>query len=276
MSSIDKLEVVPPSMLQTIAQAGTAALIAMRSALQASGSGNAPQSMKNSVYSLNSLASTLLSSAQALMPGDANQSGQGQGMMGGLKKLSGKQAAINAATGELLRQMLSEREGDGPGGKKPGNGREGKAGEEARRAAQKAQQELADQLGRLSEKYEKESSESLNKRVKELEEEARRIAAMLDDPSLQVQERQDRFLSRMLQTTLSLHKQDEGKQERKSNAAVTVFDTREDRIPLHNDLLNKTDTYYKLRMQAMEGNFPESYRSNVQAYFDSLGVLFLK
>jgi hypothetical protein len=29
-------------------------------------------------------------------------------------------------------------------------------------------------------------------------------------------------------------------------------------------------------MKALDGNFPDSYRAIVQAYFDSLGVLFLQ
>ena len=34
----------------------------------------------------------------------------------------------------------------------------------------------------------------------------------------EIQDRQQRFLSRMLETSLSMHKQDEGKDERKSDA----------------------------------------------------------
>jgi hypothetical protein len=99
---------------------------------------------------------------------------------------------------------------------------------------------------------------------------------MLENPIPQVQERQDRFLARMLQTTVSLHKQDEGKEERKSTSAVTIFNTGPGAAQMQDAALKKADTYYQLRMHAMDGNFPESYRSRVQAYFDSLGVLFLK
>ena len=46
---------------------------------------------------------------------------------------------------------------------------------------------------------------------------------MLDDPKPEIRDRQDRFLSRMLESSVSLHKQDEGKDERTSQSARTVF-----------------------------------------------------
>jgi len=107
-----------------------------------------------------------------------------------------------------------------------------------------------------------------------MEEEARRIAKMFDKPSPQISERQDRFLMRMLQSTLSLHKQDKGKEQRKSKSASILFSEEVSHLP--EGLFKKTDTFYNLRIKAMDGNIPDSYRMQVQAYFDSLGVLFLK
>lgn len=274
MNKLDSLEIVPPSMLQGIIADAKKAAYAIKKALQSMNSYRAGSSMKKAVYSLNGLAGTLLSSANSIKLG--NSSGQGGGMGGmmcGLRRLSAKQAAINSATSEMLRMMLSSsgnKAGMSGSGK---NTQLGPDAENARLAAQNAQKKLADQLNQLTEKYGKSSESSLRKRVKELEEEARRIAQMLDKPIPQVSERQDRFLVRMLQTTLSLHKQDKGKEKRKSKSAVTIFSTES--VESYSDTFNKTDTFYNLRMKAMDGNFPDSYRSQVQVYFDSLGVLFL-
>ena len=114
----------------------------------------------------------------------------------------------------------------------------------------------------------------MNKRMEELEKEARKIASMLEQPREEITERQDRLLSRMLQTTLSLHRQNEGKEERKSVAAETVF--TENKINPPGENFDDPDTFYMLRRRALGGNFPESYRNAINAYFDSLGVLFLK
>ena len=98
---------------------------------------------------------------------------------------------------------------------------------------------------------------------------------MFDNPSQELSDRQDRFLSRMLETALSQHKQDEGKEERKSQSAKTVFSSATPGG--RNDALGSgLDAYYRLRQRAFSGNFPESYRLSVKNYFDSLGVLFLK
>jgi len=40
-------------------------------------------------------------------------------------------------------------------------------------------------------------------------------------------------------------------------------------------VLDDPDTFYLLRRKALMGNFPESYRDAIRAYFDSLEVMFL-
>jgi tetratricopeptide (TPR) repeat protein len=276
MGKLDSLEVVPPSMIQGILQKKDKAMSSMDRALQQMSGSRGKSGMKGSATSLNDLASSLLASADNLTKGcsGGGQGGMG-GMMGGLQRMSAKQAAINSATSDLLRQMLSQS-GKTGSGKKDGQGSQGQgpAMENARKAAQNAQKQLADQLKELSDKFGGDSEKSLTKRVKELEEEARRIAKMLENPTPQVADRQDRFLVRMLQTTLSLHKQDEGKEERKSKSATVIFSNNA--VKVDKATFNKTDTFYNLRLKALDGNFPDSYRRQVQAYFDSLSVLFLK
>jgi hypothetical protein len=204
--------------------------------------------------------------------------GSGAGMMmQALRRLSGKQAMLNAMTGELLKKML------GPGGSeggREGNGRkEGKAGngaadEKARQEAQAAQQGIADELKKLADKYGHDAGTSLDQRTRELEAEARRLARQLENPTQDLPDRQDRFLSRMLESTLSQHRQDEGKEDRVSQSAKTIFGT----VQQSQDGLTATgtDAFYRLRQRAFLGNFPESYRFSVKNYFDSLGVLYLK
>ena len=203
-------------------------------------------------------------------------------MMQSLRRLSGKQAMLNALTGEMLRRMLGEsgsageQEGGGQKqGEKYGNG----AGDEkARREAQATQQAIADELKKLADKYGKEAGSSLDKKARELEEEARQLArqfdALQDAPSQDLRDRQDRFLSRMLETALSQHRQDEGKQDRVSQSAKTAFGPPPASQPLRTSY--DADSLYRLRQRAFTGNFPESYRFSVKNYFDSLGVLYLR
>jgi hypothetical protein len=199
------------------------------------------------------------------------------GMMSGLKRLSSKQAMLNAATGELLRQML------GDGGEQPdqgtpqqdGHGTPGEGASGAKREAAAAQKAIADELKRLADSYGKESGASIDNKVKSLEDEARKLSAMFNNPSQELIDRQDRFLSRMLETSLSQHKQDEGKEERKSQSAQTTFASQQtDSTLIHG--YSGLDAFYRLRQNAFAGGFPESYRGAVKSYFDSLGVLFLK
>lgn len=188
-------------------------------------------------------------------------------MMPGLRRLSGRQAAINSMTADLLSRLLR--------GARPGVGSaEGGDESEARRAAQKAQAEIADELRKLAGKYGKEAGEGLRGRVGELEEEAKRLAAMLERPAPEITERQDRFLARMLETTLSMHKEGEGKDEWKSRTAETVFSGATAVKP--GSYFKDADLFHRLRQKAYLGNFPESYRSALRAYFDALSEKYLK
>lgn len=197
----------------------------------------------------------------------------GGGMQQSLRQLSGKQAAINAATAQMLRQMLQGRQ---PGGK-TGNGGEQPGGnsEAARKAAQEAQKELAEELRKLAEKFGDTSGEGMKRRLEQLEKEARSLTKMLRQPREDVTERQDRFLARMLQSALSLHREDQGKEERKSSKAGIVF-TRGN-ATVSDSLINAEDMFHMVRRKALQnGNYPASYRSIINTYFDSLGVLYLK
>lgn len=275
MGNLDSLEIVSPGMIQKIMKDADNALSSMQNVLKSMSSSRPGMGMDKSTHSLNALAQTLLESANSIQQSMSGGSGGGGGMMCGLKKLSAKQAAINSLTGEMLRQMFSQSGKEG-GMSKGGKGtKAGRDAENARLAAQKAQKQLADQLEELREKYGSSSEKSLSKRVEELEEEARRITQMLKQPMPDVADRQDRFLVRLLQTTLSMHKrEDRGKEERKSKSAVSIYSTEP--IGAYSDTFDKTDTFYRLRMKALDGNFPDAYRSSIQKYFDSLGELFLR
>jgi hypothetical protein len=190
-------------------------------------------------------------------------------MMPGLRKLSGRQAAINSMTADLLRQMLMGSQGTRPGGE--GSGQET---EQARRAAQQAQQAISDQLKELAEQYGKEAGEGMRSRVGDLEEEARRMAALLSRPTSEITERQDRFLARMLETTLSMHRQGEGKEEWKSRTAEKTMS--EPAVIYPDKALRDIDAFHLLRQKAFGGNFPEGYRAALRAYFEALSERYLK
>lgn len=263
-SRADSLSMVPPSSARAIDSIYSQASMAMDRTLAALGSGGALPEMEESGEALRGLAQTLLgasSDMDAMMQG--GQGGAGA-MMCGLRKLSARQAAVNAATSELLRMMMGGGQGRAAAG---GDG-------EARAASQAAQKAIADKLRELADKYGSESGGGMEKRVEELEREARQLAEMLSNPREEVRDRQDRFLVKLLQTTLSMHKQDEGKDERTSESARTVFSERPIDVSQAGDV--GTDVLYRLRRQALRGNFPPEYRAQVQAYFDSLGVLLLK
>ena len=231
--------------------------------------------MKAAEGGLNGLAFSLLEAAAA-MEGEAQGGGMGE-MMGGFQRLSGKQAMINFATGQILRQMLGEGESMSDDAQKAGEGGEGRSSgqiEKARKEAQQAQQAIADALQKLADSYGKEAGDGMNKKARDLEEEARRLARMLENPKPEIQDRQQRFLSRMLQTTLSMHKQDEGKEKRNSQSAERVFSGNVQKTAP--DEFSDRDAFFQMRQKAFSGNFPESYRFSIKRYFDSLGVLFLK
>jgi hypothetical protein len=225
---------------------------------------------------LNSLAEMLLQTAANMEKG-MQQSMCGGGMMCGMRKLSGQQAAINAATASLLESLFSgtgQRQGGMEGQNESGGG--GTSAEQARKEAQQAQEAVAEELERLAREYGQEAAEKgMQRRMEELEREARRLAEMLKNPKPELAERQDRFLARMLQSTLSIHRRDEGKEERVSRSAQMPFQRDVD-TETGKEVFKDIDTFYRLRQRALDSPFPEEYRMSVKHYFDSLGVRFFE
>lgn len=275
MRKLDSLTMVSPQMLQDVIGSYDAAAAAMARAESSLESNNAATPMAEAAAGLHGAAQAMLAARDGMMSGQSGGSGgAGSGFMGMMRKLSGRQAAINAATGDILRQLL---QGSKPGGSQQGGsqmGGEGQAMADARAEAQRAQKALAEQLKELAEEYGDKAGPGGQKRMKELEQEARRLARLLENPTEALRERQDRFLARMLQTTLSLHREEQGKEERKSrSASVTFTQAEQGEQPQR---FSDTDIYYRLRRRALQGNIPPSYRMAVKAYFDSLGVLYLR
>lgn len=267
----DSLKTTPPLFKNSINKEFANAIEHSMSAVMALGDGNGQWAMRENKFALNSLSSTLLDVIRSMKQQGQGQMQSGGGLMDALRNLSGKQASINSATTDLLRSLLqgsgdsqSEQQGSSPGA---GN-------DAARKAAQEAQKALANELKKLAQKYGKEAGSSMSSRLEELEKEAQRIAKMLEQPQPEVAQHQQRFLSRMLQTTLSMNRQDEGKEERVSKAAESVFSVNDD--AKRGAITDDPDTFYKLRTKALMGNFPESYREAIKEYFDSLEVMFLK
>ncbi len=263
----DSLKTISPMVKNNISQQYSFALDNSREAVSALGENNALWAMRENKFALNSLASTLVKTLQNMKQQCQMQSSCSSGLLDAMRNLSGRQAAINAATADLLRSLMS-------GSNEESNQQAGNQGnQDAREAAQKAQKAIAEELKKLAEKYGKEAGESMRDRVEQLEKEAHRLAKMLQQPKPEISRHQDRFLSRMLQTTLSMNRQDEGKEERKSKTAEIVF-TPDNNIG-KNSVTDNPDTFYLLRRKALMGNFPESYREAIRAYFDSLEVMFL-
>jgi hypothetical protein len=111
--------------------------------------------------------------------------------------------------------------------------------------------------------------------MRELAQEAQRLARMLENPTPALGQQQEQFLSRMLQSTLSVHRQGEGKEQRKSEGAQMSFSPREGDQRALPDNYGDADSFYRLRNRALDGNIPREYLGVVKSYFDSLGVLFL-
>jgi polyhydroxyalkanoate synthesis regulator phasin len=271
LSRLDSLSATPPPAREQVAQAFHGAASAMDSALAMLGRSQAglPRLFGQAENRLNGAAQSLL---DIMADMEAQRQGQGQGgMMGGLRRLSGRQAMVNAMTGEMLRRMLGGRRENNGANPEEGSG---EGAEEARAASQQAQEEIGRRLRELADRYGRESGGDMEGRVRELEQEARRLADALRQPSPDVKDRQDRFLTRLLQAALSMHKQDEGKEDRKSASApdVRLYESAPDRAALRKG----ADALYRARQEALRGNYPESYRPAVQAYFDSLEAAALR
>ncbi|MCL2690097.1 MAG: hypothetical protein FWE57_09685 [Chitinispirillia bacterium] len=284
-AKIDSLSMAGPQLLGEITRVYRNALSKVGTTVSSLAKTDGTAQMEQSLFALRETAHLLLS---ILDDGDddGDESGGGGGcMMSGLRRASGRQAALNSMMGQMLQQMLGMGQqkpggsqegascplgGNREGGSSPG-GEGGEAQAEARRQAQEAQKAIADELKRLAESYGKDAGKTMEERVKELEQEARRIAALLENPPDDIIDLQDRFLSRMLQATLSLNRKDEGKEERKGNRSEILFS--ESSAGANAGAASSADSFHLLRKRAFEDNFPEEYRSAIRDYFNSLGEM---
>jgi hypothetical protein len=269
----ESLSMAPPDRMLAISTGFRNAESAMQAALNAMGArargrGGNGEGASGPVTALQSLANTLLATVSQMDKGEQSGGGGEGGMMPGLRRLSGRQAAINSVTSELLRSMLSGNGAPQEGG----SGGQGLA--QARRAAQSAQQAIADDLKRLADKYGAQSGEGMADKATELEKEARHLTEMLEHPSQELADRQDRFLSRMLETALSMHRQGEGRDEFKAQSAATPY--QEGPVVSSGTLFRERDAFSRLRLRAFQGNYPENYREALQKYFDILSERYLK
>lgn len=268
--SMDSLPLLAPSLRQQLRGDLGAAQNAATMAVSSMGESDGSFGMQLTEQTLGRLAGKLLDIAGALGGKNQGSCNSPGGMQESLRKMSGRQAAVNSATAQLLRSMMQ--------GKLPGNGSEsanGEGNEAARKEAQQAQKAIADELKQLGEKFGDTNGEGMRKRIQQLEEEARSLSRMLQEPREEVTERQDRFLARMLQSALSLHREEEGKEERQSKSAEVMFTPTTGAIS--DSAVGKIDLFQLLRRKALtNGNYPLSYRNAINRYFDSLGVLYLR
>jgi len=271
---LDSLAMTPPQSMFFISKAYDKCISDVDANLGFLSSSNAPFISLEPQASMNELAKTIFDALASMGNNQAGQSSGASSMMQGMRKLSQKQASLNSLTGDLLQRMLGKGSSPGESGD-PQLSKDGKAGNDAARSEAQAQQkEIADALKKLADQYGKNAGQYLDSKAKDLEQEARRLAKQFDSPSPDLIDNQDKFLSRMLETTLSQHKQDEGREERVSTSAKNIFSQSATVSP--SDANRGADSFYRMRQKAFMGNFPESYRLSVKNYFDSLGVLYLK
>jgi len=290
----DSLTMVNSEIIRAILSAYRNASAKSAAVINSLGKTDGTRQMDQSLQALRELANLLLTITGDDDDQDGEGGGQG-GMMSGLRRASGRQAALNSMMGDLLQSLMGGRpqgqgygqrgqqqgqgqqsgEGDGEGGQRPGGDATGGGGErerEARKQAREAQQAIADELKRLADAYGKDAGPSMEKRVRELEQEARRLAQLLENPPADIIDQQDRFLSRMLQSTLSLNRKDEGKEERKGTTSQTLFSDQGTRSS-QAGMSSQADSFHLLRKRAFEDNFPEEYRAAIREYFDVLGEM---
>ncbi len=295
LAKSDSLTMVGSNVMREILRVYRNASAKSANAVNSLGSSDGSRQMDQSAQALREVANALLSIAGDDGSGDG--SGGGGAMMSGLRRASGRQAALNSMIGDMLQSLLgdgkmpggrqgqgqgrqmgqgrpsgqgSEGEGDNNGGDAPGG--RGEADTETHKQAREAQKAIADELKRLADTYGKESGEGMERRVRELEQEARRLAQLLENPPADIVDMQDRFLSRMLQSTLSLNRKDEGKEERKGTVSQTLFSDKGVKAA-GSGVAAKADSFHLLRKRAFEDNFPEEYRSAIREYFDVLGEM---
>lgn len=269
----DSISVISPQIMQEVRTKMRQSQDDLQKIIQSFEEYDSRSAMNKAIKSMRSLANTLLFIASR--QGKENQSsGSGGGMMSGLRKLSQRQAGVNTATSELLRSLMNGSKSGQPGQGNEKNGSGSSEGtESARKAAQQEQKKIADELERLKKQFGNSSGENM-KRLEELEKEARKLAEFLNNPQSDIIEKQNKFLTRMLQSALSMHRQDEKDEERKSEISKTIYSGKNVELDKNSNL--GPDEYFIIRRRALQGKFPESYRPAINAYFDSLGVLYLQ
>jgi hypothetical protein len=274
-SAIDSLEVIPPDMISYITKNVNFMLSELQTIVSEFDSFQIKR-LSNVSTSLLVLANDLMSFvSQASQQQNNSNSGGGGGMMSKMRKLSQRQSGINAATSAMLRALMESKQGmqSGGSGTSPDGGDKQQV-DAARKAAMERQKEIADELSELQKEYAKENKNAqIVKRLEELQKEAQHLTDMFAKPSSMLEEKQNEFLNRMLQSALSVNRQDEEKEERKSESAKTIFS--EQNIKKLQEP-STPDAFYLMKRKALQGNYPESYRSAINAYLDSLGVLYLK
>ncbi len=267
VSRSDSLSILPPKIMQQLRRKMQSSLEFLQNTIQSFDQYDNKSTMKQSSNSLKSLANSLLNIVSTYDQQGQNSGGEAGGLTKGLRKLSEKQAGVNATTAELLRSLINNQDG-----KQQGQGTGGS--ESARQAAQQAQKKIAEELDKLEEQYAKTAKENISKRIDELGKEARRLSEMLTNPQSDIVEKQNQFLTRMLQSSLSMHQQDETKDDRKSEASKNIFSGST--VKMNGTMPSGPDAFSLLRRKALQGVFPDNYRSAINAYFDSLGTLYLQ
>ncbi|NLD94296.1 MAG: hypothetical protein GX639_16690 [Fibrobacter sp.] len=270
--SIDSLELVPPEILIYMTKQVSTILSELQKIVS-----TFDHFQTRSLDNISSLMLVLANDLMAFASPESqpqNNGDGGGGMMSKMRKLSQRQSGVNAATSAMLRALLENSQGMQPGASDLSSDSERMRVEAARNAAMERQQEIADELEKLQKMY---SGDNVNnqivKRLDELKQEAQRLTEMFKAPSEVLEEKQNEFLNRMLQSALSVNRRDEEKEERKSESARTLFfEQRGKKVQVP----ATPDAFYLMKRKALQGNFPETYRSVINAYLDSLGVLYLK
>lgn len=270
--SIDSLELVPPEMLSYMTKQVRTILIELQKIVS-----TFDQFQAGSLDTVSSLVLVLANDLMSFASPESQPQNSGDGggdMMSKMRKLSQRQSGVNAATSSMLRSLLENSEGMRPGAGDISSDGERMRVEAARKAAMERQQEIADELEKLQKMYAGDNTNShIVKRLEELKQEAQRLTEMFKAPSAVLEEKQNVFLNRMLQSALSVNRQDEEKEDRKSESVKTPFFKQRGtaiQVPA------TPDAFYLMKRKALQGNFPETYRSVINAYLDSLGVLYFK
>jgi hypothetical protein len=273
-SEIDSLEIIPPEMLSYMTKHVTATLNELQTIISEFDSFQVKR-LHNISSSLLVLANELMSFTSQASEQQNNGNGRGGGgMMSKMRKLSQRQSGVNAATSAMLRAIMESKQGMQPGSNGMSSEGDKQRFDAARKAAMERQKEVADELAELQKEYANDNANAqIVKRLEELKKEAQRLTDMFSVPSPMLEEKQNEFLNRMLQSALSVNRQDEENEERKSESAKAIFsEQRDNRLQVP----STPDAFYLMKRKALQGNFPEMYRSAINAYLDSLGVIYLK